>query len=125
MAKIVEACTDVFGENPNKEYTFIIHNLGNGGGGLEHLSSTTLQVNRWTYTGSSYKGFLSLVAHEYFHLWNVKRVRPITLGPFDYNNENYTTLLWVMEGFTSYYDELLLYRAGVYTALKEVLLLTY
>ncbi|MDB4534362.1 hypothetical protein N9242_05760 [Vicingaceae bacterium] len=114
MAKIVEACTDVFGENPNKEYTFIIHNLTNGSGGLEHLSSTTLQVNRWTYTGSSYKGFLSLVAHEYFHLWNVKRVRPITLGPFDYNNENYTTLLWVMEGFTSYYDELLLYRAGVY-----------
>ena len=115
MAKIVEACTDVFGENPNKEYTFIIHNLTKGSGGLEHLSSTTLQVNRWTYTGSAYKGFLSLVAHEYFHLWNVKRVRPITLGPFDYNNENYTTLLWVMEGFTSYYDELLLYRAGIYT----------
>ncbi len=120
MAKIVEACTAVFGENPNKEYTFIIHNLTRGSGGLEHLSSTTLQVNRWTYKGSAYKGFLSLVAHEYFHLWNVKRVRPITLGPFDYNNENYTSLLWVMEGFTSYYDELLLYRAGVYTE-KEIL----
>ena len=120
MAKIVEACTDVFGDNPNEEYTFIIHNLTNGSGGLEHLSSTTLQVNRWTYTGSAYKGFLSLVAHEYFHLWNVKRVRPITLGPFDYNNENYTTLLWVMEGFTSYYDELLLYRAGIYTN-KEII----
>jgi predicted metalloprotease with PDZ domain len=120
MAKIVEACTDVFGENPNQEYTFIIHNLTKGSGGLEHLSSTTLQVNRWTYTGAAYKGFLSLVAHEYFHLWNVKRVRPITLGPFDYNNENYTTLLWVMEGFTSYYDELLLYRAGVYTE-KEII----
>ncbi|NQX97648.1 MAG: peptidase M61 [Flavobacteriales bacterium] len=114
MAKITQACTDVFGVNPNKEYTFIIHNLTRGSGGLEHLSSTTLEVNRWTYKGSAYKGFLSLVAHEYFHLWNVKRVRPMALGPFDYNNENYTSLLWVMEGFTSYYDELLLYRAGVY-----------
>ena len=114
MAKIVEACTAVFGENPNKEYTFIIHNITHASGGLEHLSSTTLQVNRWTYEGDAYKGFLSLVAHEYFHLWNVKRVRPIELGPFDYNNENYTSLLWVMEGFTSYYDELLLYRAGIY-----------
>lgn len=114
MAKITQACTDVFGENPNKEYTFIIHNITHASGGLEHLSSTTLEVNRWTYEGSAYKGFLSLVAHEYFHLWNVKRVRPIELGPFDYNNENYTSLLWVMEGFTSYYDELLLYRAGIY-----------
>jgi len=115
MAKVVEACTNVFGVNPNKEYTFIIHNLTKGSGGLEHLSSTTLEVNRWTYQGSAYKGFLSLVAHEYFHLWNVKRIRPEVLGPFDYNNENYTSLLWVMEGFTSYYDELLLYRAGIYT----------
>lgn len=115
MAKITQAATDVFGVNPNKEYTFIIHNLTRGSGGLEHLSSTTLQVNRWTYDDDSYMGFLSLVAHEYFHLWNVKRVRPIELGPFDYNNENYTSLLWVMEGFTSYYDELLLYRAGFYT----------
>ncbi|PCJ28049.1 MAG: peptidase M61 [Flavobacteriales bacterium] len=114
MAKITQACTDVFGFNPNKEYTFIIHNLTRGSGGLEHLSSTTLEVNRWTYEGSAYKGFLSLVAHEYFHLWNVKRIRPKALGPFDYNNENYTSLLWVMEGFTSYYDELLLYRAGFY-----------
>ena len=121
MAKITQACTDVFGVNPNKEYTFIIHNLTRGSGGLEHLSSTTLQVNRWTYSeGSAYKGFLSLVAHEYFHLWNVKRIRPKALGPFDYNNENYTSLLWVMEGFTSYYDELLLYRSGVYSE-KEIM----
>ncbi|OFY97301.1 MAG: peptidase M61 [Bacteroidetes bacterium RIFCSPLOWO2_12_FULL_31_6] len=115
MAKVTQTCTDVFGFNPNKEYTFIIHNLTNGSGGLEHLSSTTLQVNRWTYGESQYKGFLSLVAHEYFHLWNVKRIRPIELGPFDYNNENYTRLLWVMEGFTSYYDDLILFRAGYYT----------
>ncbi len=116
MANIVEACAAVFnGDHPCKEYTFIIHNLTNGSGGLEHLHSTTLQVNRWTYAPqSSYNKFLSLVAHEYFHLWNVKRIRPKALGPFDYENENYTTLLWVMEGFTSYYDELLLRRAGYY-----------
>ena len=63
MAKVTQACTDVFGENPNKEYTFIIHNLTNGSGGLEHQSATTLDVNRWTYSENRYKGFLSLVAH--------------------------------------------------------------
>lgn len=115
MAKVVEAATAVFGENPNKSYTFIIHNVVDGQGGLEHSNSCTLSVNRWTYEGSEYLGFLSLVAHEYFHLWNVKRIRPIELGPFNYDEENYTTLLWVMEGFTSYYDELLLRRAGYYS----------
>jgi len=115
MAKIVESTTNVFGFNPNKEYWFIIHNTTNGGGGLEHTNSTTLNVRRWSYEGSAYLGFLSLVAHEYFHLWNVKRLRPVELGPFDYDNENYTSLLWVMEGFTSYYDELILRRAGFYS----------
>jgi predicted metalloprotease with PDZ domain len=115
MAKIVTAATTVFGENPNKNYLFIIHNVIDGQGGLEHTNSTTLSVNRWTYQGSEYIGFLSLVAHEYFHLWNVKRIRPIELGPFNYDEEVYTSLLWVMEGFTSYYDELLLKRAGYYT----------
>ncbi len=115
MKKIVEAATNIFGQNPNKEYTFIIHNVTQGQGGLEHINSTTLSVNRNTYQGSKYKSFLSLVAHEYFHLWNVKRMRPFELGPFNYDQENYTTLLWVAEGFTSYYDELLLLRAGVYS----------
>lgn len=115
IAKIVEAETIIFGENPNKEYLFIIHNISVPSGGLEHMNSTTLQVNRWTYEGDAYLGFLSLVAHEYFHLWNVKRMRPNTLGPFDYDCENYTDLLWVMEGFTSYYDELALRRAGFYS----------
>ncbi|GAA0875254.1 PDZ domain-containing protein [Wandonia haliotis] len=115
MAKIVESTTNIFGFNPNDEYWFIIHNTTNGGGGLEHTNSTTLNVRRWSYEGSSYLGFLSLVAHEYFHLWNVKRLRPIELGPFDYDKENYTSLLWVMEGFTSYYDELILRRAGFYS----------
>lgn len=115
MAKIIEAETAVFGFNPNKEYLFIIHNVVNGQGGLEHSNSTTLSVNRWTYSGAEYLGFLNLVAHEYFHLWNVKRIRPIELGPFDYDNEVYTSLLWVMEGFTSYYDELIMLRTGYYT----------
>ncbi|AEA45116.1 M61 family metallopeptidase [Fluviicola taffensis] len=115
MSRIITAENDVFaGKNPNKNYTFIVHNVVNGQGGLEHLNSCVLSVNRWTY-GNGYKDFLSLVAHEYFHLWNVKRIRPIQLGPFNYDEENYTSLLWVMEGFTSYYDELLLVRAGYYT----------
>ena len=115
MARIIKAENEVFaGKNPNKKYTFFIHNVVNGQGGLEHLNSCVLSVNRWTY-GGGYKDFLSLVAHEYFHLWNVKRIRPIQLGPFNYDEENYTSLLWVMEGFTSYYDELLLVRAGYYT----------
>ncbi|MBU2020515.1 MAG: PDZ domain-containing protein [Bacteroidetes bacterium] len=115
MKIIVENATKVFGENPNKDYTFIIHNVVDAQGGLEHCNSTTLSVNRWTYQGNEYLDFLSLVAHEYFHLWNVKRIRPIELGPFDYDKENYTTLLWVMEGFTSYYDELLMLRSGYYS----------
>lgn len=115
MARIVESSTAIFGENPNKEYLFIIHNTNVGSGGLEHLESTTLNVNRWTYEGAAYLRFLSLVAHEYFHLWHVKRLRPDVLGPFDYDQENYTDLLWVMEGFTSYYDDLILRRAGFYS----------
>ena len=115
MANIIEKETAVFGANPNKNYLFIIHNVVDGQGGLEHTNSTTLSVNRWTYSGPEYIGFLNLVAHEYFHLWNVKRIRPIELGPFDYDNEVYTSLLWVMEGFTSYYDELIMLRSGYYS----------
>ena len=116
MAKVVTACTSVIGENPNKKYVFFVLNTEDRGGGLEHAASCVLQVNRWTYRDEkSYIGFLGLVAHEYFHLWNVKRIRPIELGPFNYDAENYTRLLWVMEGFTSYYDDLLLARAGFTT----------
>lgn len=115
MAKVVESATAVFGSNPNQDYLFIVHNVTDGQGGLEHLNSCVLSVSRWSYTGSNYLGFINLVAHEYFHLWNVKRIRPIELGPFNYDQECYTSLLWVMEGITSYYDELLLLRAGFYT----------
>jgi predicted metalloprotease with PDZ domain len=116
IAKIVDEETAIFGENPNKHYTFIVHNYLKGGGGLEHLSSTVLGASRSGYTDEKkgYPGFLSLVAHEHFHLWNVKRLRPIALGPFDYDNENYTTNLWIAEGFTSYYQDLVLRRTQLY-----------
>jgi predicted metalloprotease with PDZ domain len=117
--KIVEEAYKIFGELPYDDYTFIV-NL-RGGGGLEHLNSTALQWNRFGFKPQSrYSGFLSLVAHEYFHLWNVKRIRPDALGPFDYENENYTKLLWVAEGGTAYYEGILLRRAGLMTD-KELL----
>ncbi len=116
MAKLVEQGTAIYGENPNKHYTFIVHNFFAGGGGLEHLNSTVLGASRDAYgTEEGYKGFLNLVAHEYYHLWNVKRMRPVALGPFDYDNENYTTNLWVAEGFTAYYENKLMLRAGFIT----------
>lgn len=115
MASIVEAETRVYGENPNEKYVFIVHNYRAGGGGLEHINSTTLGASRFAYaTERGYKGFLGLVAHEYFHLWNVKRLRPEHLGPFDYSNENYTPNLWISEGFTAYYDNHMLRRCGFY-----------
>ena len=114
MKKVVEECISLMGELPVDRYVFIVHNLHKGGGGLEHLNSTTLQMSRWNYgTEKGYTDFMSLVAHEYFHLWNVKRLRPAPLGPFDYSKENYTRLLWVSEGITSYYDDLITQRAGL------------
>ncbi|RZL17977.1 MAG: M61 family peptidase [Pedobacter sp.] len=119
MAKVIEQATAIYGENPNKHYTFIVHNFSTGGGGLEHLNSTVLGASKNGYdTEKGYKGFLELVAHEYHHLWNVKRLRPIALGPFDYDNENYTTNLWVAEGFTSYFENKFMLRAGFKTPLE-------
>ena len=119
VAKIVEEAYKIFGEFGYHDYTFIV-NL-RGGGGLEHLNSTALQANRFGFKPESrYKSFLGLVSHEYFHNYNVKRIRPDALGPFDYENENYTKLLWVAEGGTEYYSGLLLLRAGLITP-KEFL----
>ncbi|MGI8638931.1 MAG: M61 family metallopeptidase, partial [Pyrinomonadaceae bacterium] len=118
-AKIVEQGKAIFGDLPYKDYTFIL-NL-RGGGGLEHLNSTALQWQKLGFKPEArYKAFLNLVAHEFFHLWNVKRIRPDALGPFDYENENYTRNLWVAEGATAYYEAILLRRAGLLTD-KEVL----
>lgn len=119
MATVVEEETRIFGVNPNKRYVFIVHNSNQGGGGLEHLNSTVLGASRFGYSNeSTYKNFLGLVAHEYFHLWNVKRLRPIALGPFNYDTENYTTNLWIAEGFTAYYDNLVIRRANFYSPEK-------
>ncbi|ADQ16671.1 peptidase M61 domain protein [Leadbetterella byssophila DSM 17132] len=113
--KIVTASHSIFGgKHPCKEYLFIVHHLPGAGGGLEHLNSTTCMTSPDAYQNpGKYEGFLGLIAHEYFHLWNVKRLRPIALGPFDYENENYTNMLWVSEGFTSYYQSDILRRANI------------
>lgn len=115
ISKIVREENKIWGSNPNNYYVIITHNYQNGSGGLEHLNSTILAASRFGYSQpTTYKNYLSLVAHEYFHLWHVKRLRPKALGPFDYENENYTTGLWIIEGFTSYYDNLIIRRCGFY-----------
>ena len=118
MQRMCKTMAGIVGEFPKDikpyKYVFIVQNVQAGGGGIEHLNSTVLVMPRFNYSNTGrYRGFLSLVAHEYFHLWNVKRIRPIALGPFDYHKENYTKSLWIAEGITSYYDELALLRAGI------------
>jgi len=86
------------------------------GGGLEHCDSAVLMTSRWaTRTRKAYLGWLELASHELFHVWNGKRLRPIALGPFDYEREAHTRSLWVVEGITDYYGDLLLHRAGLST----------
>jgi predicted metalloprotease with PDZ domain len=121
LKKIVTAAHNIFGEFPYRHYTFLLQLLQTGGGGLEHLNSNSIEVARNTfYPEERYKSWLSVSSHEYFHAWNVKRIRPIALGPFDYLHENYTHMLWVAEGFTDYYGSQLLVRAGLYSQ-KEYL----
>lgn len=114
---IVDAGISMFGKAPYKNYTFLFKvQPQTGSGGLEHLNSTRITVGENDFTNqSAYRRFLFVVAHEYFHLWNVKRIRPAVLGPFDYSREVYTRALWISEGLTSYYGHLLLARAGVVT----------
>ncbi|MDT5061867.1 MAG: hypothetical protein QOH63_2326 [Acidobacteriota bacterium] len=114
VQKIVETEAAIMGEIPYHDYTFILHAHSRADGGLEHLNSTSLIVERNSFRpDDKYKSFLALVAHEFFHLWNVKRIRPDALGPFDYTKENYTKLLWVAEGITEYYAPVALRRAGL------------
>jgi predicted metalloprotease with PDZ domain len=114
ISKIVTEQTKTFGVNPNKRFVFIVHNFNSGGGGLEHLNSTVLGASRNSYnTEAGLLRFLNLVSHEYFHVWNVKRLRPIALGPFNYEQENYTRNLWISEGFTAYYQDIYTKRAGL------------
>ncbi len=118
FAAIVRVQRDIFegagGRLPYQRYVFMIHSHPGLGGGTEHLNSTIMQTRPTTFTSdSSYKRFLGLVSHEMFHTWNVKRLRPAGMTPYNYQKENYTDLLWVAEGTTSYYDDVTLVRAGL------------
>jgi predicted metalloprotease with PDZ domain len=112
--KMVESATSIIGEIPYKHYTFLIMNRG--GGGLEHTNSMAVFASPASFnTPNGYKRWLSFVAHEFFHLYNVKTIRPVALGPFDYDKENYTDMIWFSEGVTSYYENIVLNKAGLYS----------
>ena len=123
------------GKPPFKHYLFMLNAVGDGYGGLEHRASTALICARRDLprhdspasaarVGDGYVTLLGLISHEYFHAWNVKRLRPAEFTRYDYRSENYTRLLWFFEGFTSYYDDLLLRRAGLIDDAAYLKLLT-
>jgi predicted metalloprotease with PDZ domain len=115
LKKVVAAQHEFWGQIPYPEYYFLNVVMG-GGGGLEHDNSTLLMSGRRTMQSpQSYRRWLSLCSHEFFHAWNVRRLRPRSLVQYDYENEVYTRELWVAEGLTSYYQNLLLARAGLMT----------
>ncbi|MBP7777330.1 MAG: M61 family metallopeptidase [Acidobacteria bacterium] len=115
VKKIVEAGRGVMGRFDYPHY-FFLNMVTESGGGLEHKNAFLTMSSRFTTrTRRAYVNWLNLVGHEYFHNWNIKRLRPIELGPFDYEGENYTKSLWVGEGFTDYYGALLVRRAGLQT----------
>ena len=122
--KVIEVEAEMFGGLPYEQYLFLLHLSGSGYGGLEHKDCCTLNYPRFGFRDrEKYERFIQLVAHEFFHLWNVKRIRPKALETFDYEAENYTTSLWFCEGTTSYYDILIPRRAGIYnrkTCLKNL-----
>lgn len=113
VARVTETLARFWGVVPYDRYLFL-NVIGLGGGGLEHKGSTLMMPRRFdARTQDGYRGWLGLVAHEHFHTWNGKRLRPSGLGPFDYEREVYTRGLWVVEGLTSYYDDLIVRRAGL------------
>ncbi len=117
--KIIEVEAKMFGGLPYQKYLFLLHLSASGYGGLEHKESCSLNYPRFGFRNKDkYNRFLQLVAHEFFHLWNVKRIRPKALEIFDYERENYTTSLWFSEGVTSYYDILIPLRAKIYNGKK-------
>jgi predicted metalloprotease with PDZ domain len=121
LKKVCEWQIRFFGEPaPMCRYIFLVTAIGDGYGGLEHRASTALICSRNDLPHPAIKGlnegyrtFLGLCSHEYFHTWNVKRIKPAAFSPYDLNRENYTRLLWAFEGITSYYDDLALLRSGV------------
>jgi predicted metalloprotease with PDZ domain len=113
LRAIVRTTGAMFGGFPFERYLFIIHALSTRGG-LEHANSCTLDIAGLSFEDEKgYQGFAELAAHEFFHAWNVKRIRDRPLGPFDYTKENYTRLLWFHEGFTEHMQALVLLRAGL------------
>lgn len=114
IKKIVESASDLIGDIPYKDYTFIA--IGPGQGGIEHLNSTTISFNgNGLNTAAGRNKLYNFIAHEYFHHYNVKRIRPIELGPFDYKKGSRTNMLWVSEGLSVYYEYLVVKRAGLST----------
>ena len=112
---------------PYARYVFLVTALGDGYGGLEHRASTALVCSRndlpqagMKAASENYRTFLGLVSHEFFHTWNVKRIKPAAFTPYDLDRENYTSQLWAFEGLTSYYDDLLLLRAGLITPAQYI-----
>jgi predicted metalloprotease with PDZ domain len=117
VTKIIDAAAEIFGGVPYPDYTFLLLLAPGAYGGLEHARSSTLLNSPFAFhPRKKYEELLELIAHEYFHLWNVKRIHPVALGPFDYQREAHTRALWVMEGITSYYDRHLLVRTGLQPA---------
>ncbi len=113
LERIVRASLSIWGKLPYQRYVFL-NVFRPGGGGLEHKDSTLLTANAArASTPAGYRSWLSFVAHEYFHAFNVKRLRPVELGPFDYENPPRTASLWLSEGVTSYYASLFLARSGL------------
>jgi predicted metalloprotease with PDZ domain len=114
LKRLVEAATGLIGDIPYKNYTFLL--IGTGNGGIEHANSAACAFNGKSLTNDKgYRGWLSYISHEYFHHFNVKRIRPVALGPFDYESENLTDMLWVSEGLTVYYENIVMVRAGLMT----------
>ncbi len=114
LKRIVEHLAGQMGGLPYERYLFIVHLSDRRRGGLEHERSTTLDVGRTAFfPREAYEETLALAAHEFLHLWNVKRLRPAALLPYDYGREQYTRLLWWFEGVTSYFDRLTLVRTGL------------
>ena len=113
--KIIEVEAKLYDGLPYEHYLFILHLSNSGFGGLEHKYCCSLNYSRFGFRSKDkYSRFTQLVAHEFFHLWNVKRIRPKALETFDYTQENYTKSLWFSEGTTSYYDLLIPLWAGIY-----------
>ena len=113
--KIIVAEAEIYGGLPYDRYLFLLHLSASGFGGLEHKNCCSLNYPRFGFRSQEkYNRFIQLVAHEFFHLWNVKRIRPKALEKFDYDQENYTPSLWFCEGTTSYYDMVIPLRAKIY-----------